>query len=410
MDWAVLMTTMKRRYFIKGSGLILGGLIVPRPSLADPCAPDPLKVEGGKSGSSSFCGEKSSSEAPAWVDSLSSSQWTPLPNTNFLSDVYAPNTGQYGNTGPQSVFIAWCGAAFVRNFGNSGSMFHWGGGHQDYYGNEIYSFDLNTLTWTRLTDPSIATWTSTHTDGILPDGRPRVPHSTYDITSDESRLIISKREINNQGGNYVWQLGVFDPSDKSWTLYTDSDPIGLKNGDGIVWDSNRGVCWSVAQQPVGLAKIDPDVGTWTGYTAPSGNYNNRAGCVYVPTKDCLIAFPDGPVFGLDPGNPTGPRVDLTTSGSGPTYSSGDIGHWSSNLNAIVYYKSRSNTIYTLTAPSGDWKTGTWTWSLLSLSGTTGTHDGTPGTYGKFQLAEWGGATVGLLNADTDGPCQAIRLT
>jgi hypothetical protein len=34
-------------------------------------------------------------------------------------------------------------------------MLVWGGGHQDYWGNELYAFDLQTGTWSRITEPTL---------------------------------------------------------------------------------------------------------------------------------------------------------------------------------------------------------------------------------------------------------------
>jgi hypothetical protein len=51
-----------------------------------------------------------------------------------------------------SVIGAWSGGAYdtLRN-----RMIIWGGGHNDYYGNELYAFDVNSLSWERLTDPDL---------------------------------------------------------------------------------------------------------------------------------------------------------------------------------------------------------------------------------------------------------------
>jgi hypothetical protein len=50
------------------------------------------------------------------------------------------------------VISAWSGGALdtLRN-----RMVIWGGGHNDYYGNELYVFDINQLRWERLTDPDL---------------------------------------------------------------------------------------------------------------------------------------------------------------------------------------------------------------------------------------------------------------
>ena len=47
--------------------------------------------------------------------------------------------------------IAWTGAAIDRD---RGIMYFWGGGHNDYYGNEMYAYHYLTDVWERLTDPA----------------------------------------------------------------------------------------------------------------------------------------------------------------------------------------------------------------------------------------------------------------
>lgn len=87
--------------------------------------------------------------------------WTELPNTKLLSVCPPNNFGgiayEFGGTSPsghcaQSVFRAWNSAVLdtTRN-----QLLVWGGGHNDYFGNEVYALPLTgTSTWTRLTNPS----------------------------------------------------------------------------------------------------------------------------------------------------------------------------------------------------------------------------------------------------------------
>lgn len=69
-----------------------------------------------------------------------------------ISSVYPPITDVNRRFGdPKNVLVAWGGAAYDK----VNKVFYFmGGGHADYAGNEVYSFDLKTAQWKRLTDPS----------------------------------------------------------------------------------------------------------------------------------------------------------------------------------------------------------------------------------------------------------------
>jgi hypothetical protein len=50
----------------------------------------------------------------------------------------------------QGVVNAWSGGVYDPVLDQ---LLIWGGGHTDYAGNEVYAFDMGSLTWQRLTDP-----------------------------------------------------------------------------------------------------------------------------------------------------------------------------------------------------------------------------------------------------------------
>lgn len=402
---------MKRREFLKTSSVLIGGLALSKQVRAAGCPPAGLGALGGASGPPVDC-PRPPVERPSWVDSLNLNQWTPLPNSNVFRDVWAENIGQYGNTGPASVLITWCGAAYARHFGPSGSMIHWGGGHQDYYGNEVYSFDLNTLTWERLTDPSPHATGGTIPDGIYPDNTPGASHTRYQVTarSTENQLVIVRRETTNLGGGGSYKMTYFDLDTRTWFNSRNSTGVNANQFDGCVYDSKRDTVWQIVGRNSGLqwASYDWDDDSWRSYTL--GGQRETTSIVYCPTTDYVVVFRlRGSPFILDPNRPTTESA-LASSGSAPTESHDNMAIWSSNLGAIVYYPSRSSSIYKLTPPDGDWRTDQWTWSQLPVSGSSGIHTGSAGTFSKFQLVEWGGATVCLLNANVEGPCYALRVT
>ena len=412
---------MKRRDFIKASGLLFGGLSVIEESHAKPCSPSGLTIDGETKGSTTGNCPLSTGQGPAWVDSLTVNQWTPLSNANTFRDVWPPDSGQYGNTGPQSVMIAWCGASFASGFGSFGSLIHWGGGHQDYYGNEVYAFDLETLTWRRLNDTSPHATASNISaglpNGLYPDGTPGVPHTYASVVyrSRANEFITTRRELNNLGGYTDTTVSRFSLENLEWRNHTDvMNPSSRWNL--CVYDSKRDSIWAINTDhasSLSWSRFDFSSGVWTNFSQPTGVILGSA-AVYVPSKDCIVFWAgnlSAPVA-LDPQNPTADKVQLTVSGDtfATSSSSDDSAIWSNNLNGIIYYPSRSSNIYLIRAPQNDWRDDTWEVSRIGVTGSSGEHSGSNGTFGKFQVAEWGSATVCLLNSNVDGPCYAVRLT
>lgn len=132
----------------------------------------------------------------------------------------------WGNSGVDSVFTAWNSAAYdpIEN-----EMYFWGGGHKDYGGNEVYQFDFDSFTWTRLTDP--AALTVSVTGGFIPDGNsPAAPH-TYDgvvwnpVTETmwwTGSTAAFSHQSNIWGGAHqgTWE---FDPDTGKWVQHVHSE-------------------------------------------------------------------------------------------------------------------------------------------------------------------------------------------
>jgi len=114
--------------------------------------------------------------APSSPEDLNTVGWHQLPNTK-LASVCPPNTEQYAfRSRCNNVIAAWSGgiADQKRN-----RLIIWGGGHNDYYGNELYALDLNEMKLTRLNDPSPLAASSPPLPCVaqLPDGKPNARHT-----------------------------------------------------------------------------------------------------------------------------------------------------------------------------------------------------------------------------------------
>ena len=108
------------------------------------------------------------------IQDMAPNTWYEVPASQ-LQDVEAEDCDFNGNVSPcfpgiwagnfrgsRGIFY-WGGGAFdsKRN-----RLILWGGGHNAYYGNELYAFDLTNLAWERITDPDRKSTrlNSSHTD------------------------------------------------------------------------------------------------------------------------------------------------------------------------------------------------------------------------------------------------------
>jgi hypothetical protein len=193
-------------------------------------------------GSASFCGcgggagtvaeaaPESPSPAPAPIANLQAGQWMELPNTKISSVL--PSTPQLGYA--PNIIFAWNGgtADTVRN-----RLLVWGGGHGDYYGNEMYGLDLATLSIKRIVDPSPQTPNSSCTSA-LPDGTPTSRH-TYD------------------GLTYIAH------ADRMFAVNGSLAPCG--NGDAATW--TRDFTTNTWQQMLAVSPTKTSFGTMAVYDA-----------------------------------------------------------------------------------------------------------------------------------------------
>lgn len=81
------------------------------------------------------------------IDRLQPGEWYEVPHSKLRAVVPTPPPfGSYA-----AMMNAWSGGAYDTK---RDRLIIWGGGHGDYAGNELYAFDLQTLTWLRLWGPT----------------------------------------------------------------------------------------------------------------------------------------------------------------------------------------------------------------------------------------------------------------
>lgn len=146
-----------------------------------------------------------------WHEDLPSKQgWSSVPNSS-LEQVCPRATLEYDFPGRcRYVIAAWNGGIADTK---QNRLIIWGGGHADYAGNEIYSFDLSPLRMQRLNDPSPINKTSNCVE-TLSDGKPNSRHTYAGLA-----YIAHANQMFSFGGS-LNQCGYF--SGATWTLDLDT--------------------------------------------------------------------------------------------------------------------------------------------------------------------------------------------
>lgn len=169
----------------------------------------------------------STASASTLLDNLLPGHWVEVPNSRL--DAVAPNPLPLGNTttstSPVGIVAAESGAAFDTN---RNRFMIWGGGHGDYSGNEIYAFDVDTLSWERIEDNTpVAQIPGFYdpTTETYPDGKPASRH-TYDglvYLPDQDVLWEQGGSRWSNGSAATWATWQYDLNSSQWERKADAD-------------------------------------------------------------------------------------------------------------------------------------------------------------------------------------------
>ncbi len=307
------------------------------------------------------------------IEELQPGHWVEIPNTN-LSQVYPSfiPTEIWGNSGPSSIMQAWSGGAYdtKRN-----RLIVMGGGHQNYGGNEIYAFSIDTLTWERLTEQSNP---APKCENYMPDGRPGTGQTynklQYSVLTDSfirfsgafwgSACPFEMYRLSSQTTDIFdfslneWHIGVLQPDsggDSSTGRVTATDPVtghiwmhGTKGGARLLEYEPENDNWIVRSPMLyhkigSTAAIDPirrlmvAVGGWNGqrqirvwdltqeYASASTpttfgdtalEFREGIGFIFDPTINKFVGWRNGSeVYTLDPNTWVWEKLEAAPSNS-----------------------------------------------------------------------------------------------
>ncbi len=229
--------------------------------------------------------------ASALLDNLQPGHWVEVPNSR-LRDV-APSPLPSGNSGLDGLTAAWSGGAFdtTRN-----RLMIWGGGHADYSGNEIYGFDVDTLSWGVIEQNTPVNQIPTVNDPTTetyPDGKPAARH-TYDglVYLPDQDALWNQGGSLAWGGDATWGTWQYDLSLGQWAQKANAhsgfastygvnaqfDPVT----DKVIWrDSFQGLSQ--------IKEFDPVTNVWTQtFTGDAPLSNDSTTSTLDPTRRTVV--------------------------------------------------------------------------------------------------------------------------
>lgn len=363
--------------------------------------------------------------APAWAQAIQPGTWATV-SKNTVSDVDPANDPAAnarhpdsppwrGMSGQAGVISAWNGGAFATGFGSKGSLVLWGGGHQDYYGNELYAFDMASQMWTRLSDP-YANISFPVSSGVWPNNTPSVPH-TYGFAGYHpgTNSFVSLITQSNNTPSHATVPVLFDLNSRQWRIGP-SNPSGrLVYGGWAVYDERRDSWWGEGGDSGGnfvnyRMNGNGANGTWTNYSAKFGALYSRA--AIDPVNDILVItlfHHDDSIRAVDLKNPSGNTVTLRQGGSIPTRDGSHGWEWSPTRQAFIYWR-RGASVHEVKLGGSDWRSGTWTWSnLTSSQNAVMPQDQSTGVFNRFKIVSYDDMELAVVVNSVTGPVYAYRL-
>lgn len=250
--------------------------------------------------------------AAEFVRRMAPGTWKSIPGTRLRQAV--PEAGRYPKVrgDPRGIVDSWSGGVLDAR---RNRLVVWGGGITNYYGNEVYAFDLESLTWERLTEPTAEPAIGRQVNG---DGTP-ISRATYNglaaVTHADAMFALGGDSAGSTGPapDITW---TFDFATHAWQ---DRNPTGDRPptwvGALAAYDpATRKVWWGESRSTSnsGLYCYDVDANRWSKETSDAFYY--QTGAVDV-RRGRLVCVGDGKLFAYDIRGSRPARQTLKTAGA-----------------------------------------------------------------------------------------------
>jgi hypothetical protein len=355
---------------------VVGGLILSGPGLA---------VVRGATAPAAVAPNPNAAADYLAVQNLQPGHWYEVLNSRMSKvDPCPANDCPYSpSSGQNAVMNAWGGGAY--DWVNDKLLIH-GGGHTDYAGNEVYGFDIKTMAWERLTNPSTnlvknALW--------FPDGTPNSSHGY-----DNLEYVPEINSFCVLGNGSRWENGSAGEStaclDIGTYRWSQKQNIPLTNGGSNAIGGKTAydpVTKSVWRHHAGnysfLHRYDWLPNTWQSYGgqfAESGTISIYTTAAIDPKRRLFVTVGGGEVQVWDMTKNPARGVVQTTTGATTIVNQGNPGlEYDPVIDKLVAWSGFAD-VYTL-------DTNTWAWKLVPPAATNTvipTKAQNNGTYGRFR--------------------------
>ncbi len=446
---------MKRRHFLHLSPALAG--LIPAFSDARPCPPGILSVNGGTS-TTTVC----PSVAPAWFTAMPATTWVEVAGGSGFGATYqngatirtvSPDPLAYPNAqgaeGVAAVMDDWTGGCTYQ--AGAQYLIPCQGGHNGYYGNEIYSLALraNVPSWQRIWGPTADAQIMRTEYGYnapyagYADGAPRTSHGWFsNLCTTSGRVLITFSDACPTG---EWTTECYSMDVKNtaagWTFHgrlwqtlpgTPGSGFLYQNGPGAYDKTNnrfyRAAEGSVAKGVVGVS-VDAMLAAGpqskiTGPQVPGSSFHdfffNGIGGGWSAILDdmtprCWVvaSIINNEVWIMDLTNPNAGFTRRTTAGTANGFlpGLGAVYHKPSRA-ILVGGHERGNTLNKLSITGTNPLTATYTWSAVTIGGPTPRASvNQRGTWNKWQMIEdmGNGQSAIVMATNVDYPTYVLKL-
>ena len=300
---------------------------------------------------------------PSWLSGISVGAW----GTVTTNTVASADPGTASPLRPFSRMFAYSGGIYAADYSTYGAMVISAGGHDDYYGNEVYAQDLSVAnpSWVRCgtTYPTVPGTPST-IDGELAgsvNGDKPGPCHTYNalqyipasVAGGKGKLLrpIASSLAQVSGGYSTARSHAFDFVTNLWSrFFNNVMPWSVTGGSSpaiagcTAYDTSRNIVWWFPQGGF-YSPRKLDVATGVSSTSSGGTIYTQFtdAAVYVPSIDRILHFSGlSTPWTITVINPaTGAVVSATTPANGPTNQGAESGgagvSWCADLGKVLVY-------------------------------------------------------------------------